>query len=73
MISFICATDFAASSLLTVILTISDPALEGVILNAVPLQIVCVLFAITGLAFTLTTIVKLFQSQGPTGEVGVMV
>ena len=53
--------------------TISVPAFAGVILNAVPLQIVCVLFAITGLAFTLTTIVKSTPTQGPTGEVGLTV
>ena len=53
--------------------TISDPVFSGLILNAVPLQIVCVLFAMTGLAFTLTTMVKLFPLQGPTGEVGVTV
>ena len=42
-------------------------------LNAVPLQIVCDLFGITGLAFKLTTMVKLSPVQGPTGEVGVTV
>ena len=53
--------------------TISAPAFEGVMLNASPLQIVCVLFAILGFALTFTTIVKLSPVHGPTGEVGVRV
>ena len=42
--------------------TISVGALfTGVIVNAVPVQMVCVLFAITGVGFTVTTTLFVFE------------
>jgi hypothetical protein len=54
--------------------TISLPLLLGVIVNAVPLHIVLVLLAITGVGLTVTVIVKLVPTQLPASPlVGVTV
>jgi hypothetical protein len=54
--------------------TISLPLLLGVIVNAVPLHIVLVLLAITGVGFTVTVTVKLVPTQLPASPlVGVTV
>jgi hypothetical protein len=53
--------------------TISDPEFVGVIVNALPLQIVCNLLAITGLEFKFTLIVKTSPVQDPADELGVSV
>jgi hypothetical protein len=54
--------------------TISPPTLLGVIVKAVPLHIVLVLLAITGVGFTVTVTVKLVPTQLPASPlVGVTV
>jgi hypothetical protein len=54
--------------------TISLPLLLGVIVNAVPLHIVLVLLAITGVGLTVTVTVKLVPTQLPASPlVGVTV
>jgi hypothetical protein len=54
--------------------TISLPLLLGVTVNAVPLHIVAVLLAITGVGFTVTVTVKLVPTQLPASPlVGVTV
>jgi hypothetical protein len=54
--------------------TISPPALLGVTVNPVPLQVLAVLFATDGVGFTVTVIVKLVPTQLPASPlVGVTV